>query len=83
MTTKATLKILPQLLHGKAQRRIDFLLRARSSHACAVFADFKMLRGRLRGTYQFDVGAAHRVRFQWDVDRAVAITVGDFHDEHK
>lgn len=63
--------------------RIDFLLRVRSPQACAVFPGFKMLRGRLRGTYQFEIGDAYRVRFKWGGDRAVGITVGDFHDEDK
>jgi len=40
-----------------------------------------MLRGRLRGIYQFKLSGGHRVRFEWEHDRAVNITIGEFHDE--
>lgn len=83
ITTKATLRVLPRHLHEKARMRIDFLLRVRAPQACSVFPGFKMLRGRLRGTYQFDIGTAYRIRFKWGEDRAVDITLGDFHDDDK
>ncbi len=81
LSTKATRKLLPQHLHEKAMRRIDFVLRVREPQACVIFPGFKMLHGTLRGVYQFEISGAYRVRFQWGSDRAVKIAVGEFHDE--
>jgi len=81
--TKATRRILPSNLHEKAARAIDFVLRVRSPQDCAIFRDFKMLKGRLRGEYQFRISGEHRIRFGWDGRRAVNIRVGEFHDEDK
>ncbi len=81
LQTKATRRLLPSNLHPKAVRLIDYVLRARLPQACAIFSGFKMLHGPLRGTYQLDVGKAHRLRFEWHEDRAVNISVGEFHDE--
>ena len=43
--------------------------------------DFKMLHGRLRGTYQFRIEGAYRVRFEWANGQAMGIRCGEFHDE--
>ena len=79
--TKATRRVLPPALHAKATRLLDFLVRAATPQACAIFPGFKMLHGRLHGTYQFKLDAGCRVRFQWEGDMATNITVGEFHDE--
>ena len=81
--TKATRRRLPVNLHDKAVRMLDYLLRARSPQDCALFSGFKMLAGTSRGKYQFKVGGAYRIRFQWEGRRAVNIRIGEFHDEDK
>ena len=82
-STKATRRRLPQNLHAKAARMLDYLLRARSPQDCALFPGFKMLAGASRGKYQFKVGSAYRIRFEWEGRRAVNVSVGEFHDEDK
>jgi len=79
--TKATRRAVPANLHRKARRLVSFALEAERPGDCAVFPDFKMLRGRLRGWYQFRVGGPYRLRFQWEDGQAVTIKVGNFHDE--
>lgn len=82
-STKATRRRLPQNLHGKAVRMLDYLFRVQSPQDCALFSGFKMLAGTNRGTYQFKVSGAYRLRFEWEGRRAVNIRVGEFHDEDK
>jgi plasmid maintenance system killer protein len=44
---------------------------------------FKMLKGRMRRTYQFEIDRQYRVRFAWENGRAIGIEIGDSHDEEK
>jgi len=62
---------------------VVFAIEAQRPDDCAVFADFKMLHGQLRGWYQFRISGPYRVRFQWANGQTVMVTVGDFHDEDK
>ncbi|MHB8357767.1 MAG: hypothetical protein ACYDDQ_13895 [Vulcanimicrobiaceae bacterium] len=80
-TTKATRRVLPQDLHRKARMALERVVLATQPGDLAHRGDFKMLRGHLRGVYQFRIDGGYRVRFEWEHGRAVRIRCGEFHDE--
>ena len=81
--SKSTRRLVPAVLHAKARRRLNRVILAERPHDCAIFPGFKMLQGRLRGVYQFEIDRQFRIRFSWENGRAERVEIGDFHDEEQ
>lgn len=82
-SSKSARKVLPTILHRKAQERMIALLRLTNLLEAKRLPPnwrFKELHGHLRGTYQVRIDRKYRLRFRWE-DGPVRMQVGEWHDE--
>ncbi|HXM18889.1 MAG TPA: hypothetical protein VN934_08745 [Candidatus Tumulicola sp.] len=84
ISSKAARRAVSPIHQAKSRVRLDFVCQAASLASFTALpsgADFKELRGALRGTYQLRIAGPYRIRFIWQEHQACEIHAGHFHDE--
>lgn len=79
--SKASRKVLPTELHGKAAARLDTLANATSLQDLARIpgAHLEALKGGRKGQHSVRINDQLRVCFVWSRDGAIDVEIVDYH----
>ncbi len=79
--TKDALRILPKILHRKAQVKLARLGAATSVRDLREIRGnrFEVLKGNRKGQYSIRINDQYRICFKWKNDDAMDVEITDYH----
>ena len=79
--TKQALRILPQVLHKKAQVKLARVSAASGLEDLKTLPGnrFEALKGDRKGQYSIRINDQYRICFKWEGEQAVAVEIVDYH----